>query len=255
FYGPLIEHLGTVRDRVTSYRHDPGAQIREDIDSDGDLDIVAGNLGLNYKFHASEEKPFQIYASDFDFNGVADVVLAKEYDGKEVPIRGKTCMTQQMPHLAQKIPTYTDFASRDLEGIVGKRLESALHYEATEFRSGMFINQGNGKFEFSPFPIPAQQSPINSIVFDDFDGDGSKDLILAGNNHQSEVETTRADAGIGSFMKGDGKGNFQRISNRETGFFADQDVRNMLVVEAAQGKLLMVINNSDTHDIFRINPL
>ncbi|MEM9831325.1 MAG: VCBS repeat-containing protein [Bacteroidota bacterium] len=225
----------------------------EDIDNDGDPDIVAGNLGLNYKFHASEEKPFQIYASDFDFNGVEDVVLAKEYEGKKVPIRGKTCMTQQMPHLAQKIPTYTDFASRDLEGIIGKRLEAALHYEATEFRSGSFINQGNGIFEFSPFAIPVQQSPINSIVFDDFDGDGSKDLILAGNNHQSEVETTRADAGIGSFLKGDGKGNFQRISNRETGFFADQDVRNMLAVSTANGKLLFVINNNSKHDIFSLN--
>ena len=30
----------------------------EDIDGDGDKDIVAGNLGLNYKFHASKEKPF-----------------------------------------------------------------------------------------------------------------------------------------------------------------------------------------------------
>ncbi|MEM8970361.1 MAG: VCBS repeat-containing protein, partial [Bacteroidota bacterium] len=190
----------------------------EDINGDGDLDIVAGNLGLNYKFHASEEKPFQIYASDFDFNGVEDVVLAKEYEGKEVPVRGKTCMTQQLPHLAQKIPTYTDFASRDLEGIVGKRLESALHYEATEFRSGIFLNQGDGKFEFSPFIIPVQQSPINSIVFDDFDGDGSKDLILAGNNHHSEVETTRADAGIGSFLKGDGKGNFMLVNNQKTGF-------------------------------------
>ncbi len=225
----------------------------EDIDNDGDKDIVAGNLGLNYKFHASPEKPFQVYSNDFDFNGVEDVVLAKEYGGKEVPVRGKTCMTQQMPHLAQKIPTYNDFASRDLAGIVGKRIESALHYQATEFRSGVFLNQGQDGFEFSPFGIPVQQSPINSIIYDDFDRDGAKDLILAGNNYQSEVETTRADAGIGSFLKGDGKGNFQRISYRETGFFADQDVRNMLAVSTANSKLLFVVNNNSKHNIFRLN--
>ena len=224
-----------------------------DVDNDGDPDIVAGNLGLNYKFHASEEEPFHIYTSDFDFNGIEDIVLAKNYDDKRVPVRGKTCMTQQLPHLAQKIPTYNDFASRDLEDIVGKRLEKALHYEATEFRSGIFLNQGGGKFEFSPFVLPVQQSPINSIAWDDFNGDGHHDLILAGNNYQSEVETTRADAGIGSFLRGDGQGNFQRIPNQEIGFFADQDVRNMLAVETKQGKLLLVVNNNSQHDLFKLN--
>ncbi len=227
----------------------------DDVDNDGDQDIVAGNLGLNYKFHASPEKPFHIYTSDFDFNGIEDIVLAKKYDGKEVPVRGKTCMTQQLPHLAQKIPTYNDFASRDLEGIVGKRLEAALHYEATEFRSGIFLNNGEEGFEFSPFAMPVQQSPINSIAFEDFDGDGFKDLVLAGNNYQSEVETTRADAGIGNFLKGDGKGTFTLLSNLESGFFADKDVRNMMVIETRQGKLIFVVNNNDQHDIFRQNSL
>jgi len=48
-----------------------------DIDNDGDKDILAGNLGLNYKFHASYEKPLHIYTNDFDHNGIEDIVLAK----------------------------------------------------------------------------------------------------------------------------------------------------------------------------------
>jgi hypothetical protein len=226
-----------------------------DIDNDGDQDIVAGNLGLNYKFHASKEEPFDVYTTDFDFNGSVDVVLAKKYNGKQVPVRGKSCMTQQLPHLASKIPTYTDFASKDLEGIVGKRLENALHYQANEFRSGIFVNDGNGVFSFSPFDNEVQQSPINSILFDDFDGDGKKDLVLAGNNYQSEVETTRADAGIGSFLEGDGQGNFVPVPHFESGFFADKDVRNMITLNTPTNKLLMVINNNDYHDIFRVEKL
>ncbi|WP_245967161.1 VCBS repeat-containing protein [Ulvibacterium marinum] len=223
-----------------------------DIDNDGDQDIIAGNLGLNYKFHASKEEPFDVYTTDFDFNGSVDVVLAKKYNGKQVPVRGKSCMTQQLPHLASKIPTYTDFASKDLEGIVGKRLENALHYQATEFRSGIFINGGNDSFSFRPFNNKVQQSPINSVLFDDFDADGNKDLVLAGNNYQSEVETTRADAGIGSFLKGDGQGGFVLIPNSESGFFADKDVRNMITLNTPTDKLLMVINNNDYHDIFKV---
>ncbi|WP_271784134.1 VCBS repeat-containing protein [Aquimarina algiphila] len=225
----------------------------KDIDNDGDKDIVAGNLGLNYKFHASKKEPFHIYTSDFDFNGIEDIVLAKNYRGKEVPIRGKTCMTQQLPHLANKINTYKDFANSDLEGILGKRVESALHYKATEFRSGIFLNNGNEAFLFSPFPNEVQRSPINSIVFDDFDGDNQMDMILAGNNHLSEVETTRSDAGIGSFLKGNNKGVFSYISSDKSGFFVDKDVRNIVNVKIGKRKLLLVLNNNNTHDLFKIN--
>ncbi|MEO9892705.1 VCBS repeat-containing protein [Aurantibacter sp.] len=226
-----------------------------DIDQDGDKDIVAGNLGLNYKFHASYEKPFDIYTTDFDFNGSVDVVLAKEYNGKKVPVRGKSCMTQQLPNLANKITTYQDFATRDLQGIVGKRLENALHYEVTEFRSGIFFNNGAEGYVFQPFVNEVQQSPINSILFHDFDGDGNKDLLMAGNNYQSEVETTRADAGIGCFLKGDDKGDFTLINNMKTGFFADKDVRNMLLLNSGDSNLVMVANNNNYYDFFEVKKM
>lgn len=224
-----------------------------DVDNDGDEDIVAGNLGLNYKFHASTKKPFHVYAKDFDFNGVEDVFLAKYYNGKQVPVRGKGCTAQQMPHLKNKIKTYESFASRDIEGIVGAGIKTALHYEVTEFKSGIFINNGDNNYAFEPFPTEIQRSPINSILFNDFDNDGIKDLLLAGNNYQAEVETTRADGGIGSFLKGNEQGGFNYISHLKSGFFVDKDVRNMIEVKGKNSSSIIVVNNNDFHDIFSIN--
>jgi len=216
-----------------------------DIDQDGDEDIIAGNLGLNSKFHAAPDKPLHVYTKDFDYNGTADVFLAKYYKGAEVPIRGKSCTAQQLPHLASKIPTYTEFANRDLEGILGPGIETALHYEVTEFRSGIFRNEG-GNFQFTPLPNSAQQSPVNSILFEDFDQDGQPDLLVAGNNHQPEIETTRYDAGIGQLFKGEKDGLLKAISFSRSGFFADKDVRNMLQV----GEYILVVNNNDRHDLY-----
>ncbi len=219
----------------------------EDVDNDGDLDIIAGNLGLNTKFHANKEKPFHVYAKDFDANGVEDIVLAKDYKGKQVPVRGRTCTSQQMPHIAKKIPTFEEFANLGVDGILGKGIDSALHYEVNEFRSGIFYNEGED-FKFKPFSNEVQTSLVNSILYNDFDSDGKKDLLLAGNNHHFEVETTRSDAGIGSFLKGDGKGDFTWISNNKTGFFANKDVRH--IVDLPKQKQVLVINNNDTHQLF-----
>lgn len=219
-----------------------------DIDQDGDADIIAGNLGLNTKYQASKDKPFHVYTNDFDYNGTADIILAKYYKDTEVPVRGKTCTAQQIPQLAKQIPTYTEFANSDLKGILGDGLKSALHYEVNEFRSGIFINEGNQQFTFSPFPNIVQQSPINSILYQDFDGDNILDLLMAGNNYLPEIETTRNDAGIGVFLKGKGNGQFKPISHLETGFFVNKDVRNLISVN----NLIFVVNNNDWHDLYKV---
>jgi enediyne biosynthesis protein E4 len=223
-----------------------------DVDGDGNPDILAGNLGLNYKFHASTEKPFIVYADDFDGSGTVDIILAKNYRGIEVPVRGKSCTSQQLPKLAASINTYHDFASKDVEGLIGPELKNALHHEAVEFRSGIFMNKGGGKFDFVAFDNRAQQFPLNSIAYEDFDQDGTSDLLLAGNNYLSEIETTRADAGNGIFLKGMPKGKFNYLPNVATGFSANKDVRNVLVAGTKGSKSVLVINNNSTHGLFKV---
>ncbi|PWJ58001.1 VCBS repeat protein [Dyadobacter jejuensis] len=223
--------------------------IFADVDADGDIDIIAGNLGLNYKFHASEAKPFMVYAGDFDANGTTDVLLAKHYKGTEVPVRGKSCTAQQMPVLASKIHTYQDFASKDLEGLIGPELKNALHLNATEFRSGIFVNEGAGQYSFNAFENQAQVSPVNGILYEDFDRDGLKDLLLAGNNLMSEIETTRADAGNGVFMKGTAKGQF--VAVKGSGFSAKADTRNLLMLQKPLPRVI-IVNNNGEHAQFKL---
>ncbi|WP_136468707.1 VCBS repeat-containing protein [Flagellimonas onchidii] len=224
----------------------------EDLDNDGDLDMVVGNLGLNYKFHASAEKPFHIYTNDFDQNGIEDIVLAKHYKEKLVPVRGKNCTSQQMPYLKERIKTYQEFASSDLQQILGEEITNAIHLQAVEFRSGYFVNE-KGKFHYIPFPIEAQLSPINSIVYHDFDGDAIKDLLLAGNNYGAEVETTRADAGVGVFLSGLGNNKFAYQDNLKTGLYAHGDVRGVQLIKHGPDNAILIANNNDNHQFYKIN--
>jgi len=227
--------------------------VVEDIDGDGDKDIIAGNLGLNYKFHASVDQPFHVYTNDFDSNGTEDIMLAKYYKTKQVPVRGKSCTAQQIPSLKEKFKKFADFANSDIQGILGETIDSSLHYEATEFKSGVFINEGHSGFVFRDFPKEAQLAPINSIIYKDFDGDKIKDLLMAGNNYMSEVETTRADAGKGVFLKGQTKGKFEYVENTKTGFYATKDVRAMATLKSKSGNNVIVINNQGNSQLFILN--
>jgi hypothetical protein len=224
-----------------------------DIDNNGTKDIIAGNLGLNYKFKTSFSKPFQVYTSDFDYNGIEDILLTKFYNDKEVLVRGKQCTQEQIPVLRELITSFADFANRDIYQIVGNNLNQALHLIAVEFRSGVFIQNESNRFHFSHFGNEAQKSTVNGILFRDFDGDDIPDLILAGNNYMSEIETTRADAGIGVYMKGIGNGKFEFIPNYKTNFYADKDVRNIEVLDMSSGKVVVVINNNDSHDLYQVS--
>jgi hypothetical protein len=221
-----------------------------DVDNDGDMDLICGNNSPNTKFKASKEKPFNVFAEDFDGNGSCDIVLSKEYKGELVPVRGRECSSQQMPFIAEKYKSYNGFANATLKDIYGSKLESALHLEVNSFYSSILINNG-GEFEVKKLPNQAQVAPINGIITTDINKDGNVDLILAGNNFDTEVETARYDAGTGLIVLGDGKGSFSPLSIAESGLFANQNVKDIKLVKGAKGSYIVVANNNGPIQVFQ----
>lgn len=219
-----------------------------DMDNDGDPDVFAGNLGQNYKYKASEKEPFEVYYYDFDKNGSKDVVLTYYNFGIQYPLRGRECSSQQVPMIKEKFENYDLFAASDVYEVYGEdNLENALHLEATNFASGYFENLGNGQFEFHKFPVLAQISSINDFIVADFDGDSNVDVLFAGNLFDAEVETARADAGYGLLLKGNGKGGFEVMDKRESGFFVPNNVKSL----ASIGRLILVGSNNEALQVFK----
>lgn len=222
--------------------------VADDIDGDGDIDLLAGNLGENYKFKASEEKPFMVYAKDFDDNGTNDIFLARYLnDSLVVPIRGRECTSQQMPLIANRFPTFVSFASTDLRGIIGEGIDQALHYKAFMFSSAIFVNN-NGKFTIQPLPVEAQLSVANAFVVRDINGDGMKDIVVAGNKFDTEVETTPADASVGVYLENAGNLKFKAIAPTKSGFFVPYNVKDLCAIN----DLIFVSSNNDKLRVFQI---
>jgi enediyne biosynthesis protein E4 len=224
-----------------------------DFDKDGDMDFIAGNLGLNYKYKTTKENPFDIYYNDFDANGNNDIVLGYYSDNKHYPLRGFSCSSQQIPALKEKIGKYDVFASLEIDQVYGiDNLQKSLHYKATTFASSYIENLGNGRFKVSSLPYQAQFSNINDILVDDFNKDGHLDALTVGNMFVSEIETPRNDAGNGLLMLGDGKGNFSASTNKESGFFANRDAKKIVVISNKKQRKILIANNDDKLQCFNI---
>lgn len=223
-----------------------------DLDNDGDIDYVLGNIGANNKFHPSTEKPLYISAKDFDDNGSFDVALSKISNGKVVPVRGKECSSQQNPFLLDKIKTYNEFAHLEFKDIYGEdELKDAYKLIAHEFESVIIMNEGNGSFKANHLPNEAQMGPTMASIIKDIDGDGNLDIMGVGGLYDAEVETIRYDGNFGYVLLGDGKGDFTYQRTFDPNI--PKDAKDLKVVLINNKPYYIVASNNAPLEIFLFN--
>ncbi|SEB41049.1 Repeat domain-containing protein [Tenacibaculum sp. MAR_2009_124] len=177
-----------------------------DVDSDGKMDFIIGNIGNNNKFKPSVDKPLHIYANDFDKNENIDVVLSKETkEGGLLPVRGKECSSEQLPVLNSKFKTYKQFANASLSDIYGEiALENSIHFKATNFSSFVLRNRGGFTFELEKLPVQSQFGPTTTFVSMKDKINNDEFILGAGAVYEAEVETVRYDGNKGYLLKKNG---------------------------------------------------
>jgi hypothetical protein len=224
-----------------------------DIDKDGDLDMVAGNLGLNSRLKASIDKPVRMYVSDFDKNDSIDQVLTHYMHNKEYPFHTRDEMTKHMPYLKKRFLSYYKYAEATVDDIISeKELKAAQLYKVNTFSTSIIENLGKLKFKIKPLPLSAQISTAETLIVDDFNKDGNVDLLLGGNYYPVNIQRGRYDASYGSLLEGNGKGKFTAVPAAKSGFSVHGQVRHLRQIILNNHTYYMAVRNNDTVEFFEI---
>lgn len=213
-----------------------------DLNGDGRMDLILGNHGLNSRFRASAAEPVILHVNDFDQNGKAEPIISTWENGKAYPMPLLHDLVKQMPGLRKRYLKYSSFGDQTMEDIFSAEvLERSVRLQATEFRSLVAFNEGDGKFRIEVLPAAAQETPVFALLADDVDNDGDQDVLLGGNFYYAKPETGRYDAGRGLLLLNDGAGNLRALTAEESGINIAGEIRD--IVGLGEGRYLFGRNN------------
>jgi hypothetical protein len=216
-----------------------------DIDNDGDIDLIAGNLGLNSRLKASDAQPVRLYINDFDDNGNKEQILTYYLNNKEIPFANKDELQKQMPSIKKKYLYAADFAKASLTDLFSEnKLKSSTVLTANWFANTIFINDGKLNFKPVAMPADAQLTSYKTAYITDVDNDNLPDVLLGGNYYDNNIQMGRYDADYGTILINKGSDNF--IAERLNGVTVKGQVRHIEQINIKNSNAYVFARNNDS---------
>ena len=225
-----------------------------DLNGNGLLDFVAGNHGLNSRFRASREEPLQLWAGDFNNNGMIEHLIANYNNGGPYPVAQLNDLLYHITNLRGRVQGFEDYAERTVHELFTQpELENAYHYQVEILESVIGWNDGNGAFQIEELPDQAQWAPLYSILPADLNGSGAPEIMLGGNLNAVRPQAGPYDALFGLVLARNPEGNYQTLGMGESGFFSEGEIRSIQSLSAGSRTLYVVARNNRELQFFEIN--
>ncbi|MEJ1242456.1 VCBS repeat-containing protein [Chryseolinea sp. T2] len=218
-----------------------------DVDNDGDIDYVVGNLGYNSRYKATPDHPLHAYASDFNDDGKREAILTQNIQGKEYPAHPRDDLFLQLPSYKKYYNSYAAYAEESKEAFLKRNTKNKVDtLTAHVMATCILMNQGSDPWQLKPLPAEAQFSPVYGMLIKDVDGNGSDDLVLTGNSSSPDVLTGKYDASKGLVLVGDGHGNFASQTISQSGLVVRGDARSLVLLTRGNDQLVIAGVNNDS---------
>lgn len=216
----------------------------DDIDGDGDYDIVASNMGLNSRIPTLAHNEGILYVNDFDRNGSVESILCAKNENGDIPLTLRDDLLMQLPSLKKKVLSYEAYSDATMQSLFSPEiLNQSIIYDLNEFRTGIFINEGTS-FRFAPLPMEAQWTDQRAILIYDFNHDGLNDIVLGGNQYMAKPEFGIQTASFGQVFLQNSYGSFIYLPFEKSGLFERGEIRDLEIISIGQKDYLLVAKNN-----------
>ncbi|QLE00833.1 VCBS repeat-containing protein [Galbibacter sp. BG1] len=225
--------------------------IEFDMDGDGDKDYLMGNWGLNSKFKASKEAPMKMFYADFDDNKRTETIVAAEKNGNYYTTANFDELSEQLVSIMRKkFTTYKDFAGKPIEEVFGESLlKKAKVLEVHTLSSGWLENR-EGKFVYHAFGTDLQLAPITNFLAYDFNSDGKKDILAAGNYFGVKPYHSRFDAFTGAILYQ----NKTVVPTDKIGLdLSRKAISKLNIIKIKNQDYLLVTINNNSVELYKLN--
>ncbi len=225
-----------------------------DVNSDGKMDLILGNIGRNFYLHPDSAHPVKLWLNDFDKNGSVDKIITYTVDGKDMPVYLKRDMEEQLPFLKKNNLKHQEYATKSLQELFSKEmLQECVVKTFNYIPSCVAINNGNGNFTLQELPQMVQLSCINAVMPLDVNGDGKIDLVTGGNQFGFLPQFEKLDASFGDVLLNDGKGNFTWQPADRTGLNLRGELRDIALINNKNGMHLLFLQNNEFPFLYTLN--
>jgi len=223
-----------------------------DVDGDGDIDLVLGNMGENFYLQADATHPVKLWMNDFDNNGTIDKIFTKTIDEKDLPVFMKREITDQIPSLKKMNLKHADFATKTVQDLFDGDIKNAKVKQVNYLSSCIAYNDGKGNFTVKKLPQQVQLSSVNAIKLADINHDGFSDIIAAGNTLDLLPQFCRVDASYGHILLNDRKGSFVEVPNKTTGLDLKGQTRDILFFKSNKYNSIIFLENNEFPVMYKI---